>query len=139
MGIDKALETIAVVNGFEFVHARRDYQNLMAATQFVEDGLEGLEVGETVLFLDPVSIKTVKDGKLYSGNFMIITKSDLDDSYESKREKYIEPLKVILDKAYRSLSGCQFDINDWTSIEVINVFDFNGDGMSVRFNVKGYN
>lgn len=139
MGIDILLKDQALLNGWRFSHARRDYQNLIAATQFVQDELEGLDVNETVLFLDPVTQKNVADGKIYSGNFMVLTVSDLDMSHEDKRENYIKPLKLVIDKMYSMFKGCYFDVNDWTVIEVINVFDFNGDGVNVRFNVKEYN
>ena len=138
MALNEALQNIAIANNWEFKYARRDYQNLYEATQFIQDGIEGLGIGETVLFLDPVVRKYDREGINYSGNFMILTKSDLDDSYEGKFEKYIEPLEDKLTQMHRALGGCQFDINDWTAIEVVNVFDFNADGMSIRFALKGY-
>lgn len=128
----------ALSKGWRFVNARRDYQNLVDATNFVADEVEGYSVGETVLFLDPVIRKTEKDGIRYSGNFMVLTKSDFDDDYESRQIKYIDPLVEVVMKSMFNKLRCDFDVDGWQAIEVINVFDFNADGLSINFNLKGY-
>lgn len=138
MLIKDKFKQIADAKGWRFVNARRDYQNLIDATNFVADEVEGYEVGETVLFLDPVITKSENNGLRFTGNFMVLTKSDLDDTYEGKQEKYIDPLiEILMQQTYHNLQ-CQFDVDQWKSIEVINVFDFNADGLSINFNLKGY-
>lgn len=132
------LKMFALSKGWRFVNARRDYQNLVDATNFVADEVEGYSVGETVLFLDPVIRKTEKDGIRYSGNFMVLTKSDFDDDYESRQIKYIDPLVEVVMKSMFNKLRCDFDVDGWQAIEVINVFDFNADGLSINFNLKGY-
>lgn len=132
------LKTLALSQGWKFVNARRDYQNLIDATNFVADEVEGYSVGETVLFLDPVIRKTEKDGMRFTGNFMVLTKSDFDDDYESRQIKYIDPLVEVVMKSMFNKLRCDFDVDGWQAIEVINVFDFNADGLSISFNLKGY-
>ena len=138
MDVKDKFESVAISYGWEFVHARRDYQNLIDATNFIADELEGYSIGETVLFLDPVTRNGESDGIRYQGNFMVLTKSDLDDSYDQKYEKYIEPIIPIVLENFKNKIRCEFpEITSWKSIEVVNVFDFNADGLSVSFNVKG--
>ena len=131
-------EMLALANGWRFIHARRDYQNLTDALSFIDDAVEGYGVGETILFLDPVIYDaTSTDGVVYSGNFMVLTKSDIDDTYENKYAKYIEPLKQEILGSFKNNVRCSFEIKQWRAIEVINVFDINADGLSVQFNLKG--
>lgn len=131
-------EALALANGWRFVHARRDYQNLTDVLAFVSDSLEGYGSGETILFLDPVIVDgSSNDGNVYSGNLMVLTKSDIDETYESKYTKYIEPLKEVIFGTFKNNVRCDFKINQWRAIEVINVFDLNADGLSVQFNLKG--
>lgn len=138
MDVKDKLEQLATSYGWRFVHARRDYQNLTDALAFVTDEIEGYGVGETILFLDPVIRDfTESDGVKYSGNFMILTKSDLDMSYEEKQEKYINPLVEVVQDKLRSNLSCSYKINQFRTIEVINVFDINADGLSIQFNLKG--
>lgn len=137
MDVKDKLESIAISYGWRFVHARRDYANLTDALQFVTDAVEGYGVGETILFLDPVIedlSKTESTG--YSGNFMILTISDLDMSYEDKHTKFIKPLKEVL-VGFKNKLRCTYQINQFRSIEVINVFDINADGLSVQFSLNG--
>lgn len=138
MDIKDALENIATSNGWGFEYARRDYQNLIDATNFVADAIEGYGVGETILVLDPAQRSGKANNVVYAGNFMVLTKSDLNDTYEGKFEKYIQPLIDIVHGSMEQKLNCDFDVNQWKSIEVINVFDFNADGLSVSFNLKGY-
>lgn len=138
MEVKNKLKDIATANGWRFVYARRDYQNLIDATQFISDQIANSGQGETVLFLDPLVRRSNDLGITYSGNFMVLTVSDFDDSYEDRMTNYIEPLiDKVMNKMKHQLR-CNFDIEQWQSIEVINVFDFNADGLSVSFNLRGY-
>lgn len=136
MEVKTKLKQIALANGWRFVYARRDYQNLIDATAFISDEMRDAGAGETVLFLDPVVRKSESIGMRYTGNFMVLTASDIDDSYEERAEKYIDPLIEKVMKEMKQKLRCVYDVDGWSSIEVINVFDFNADGLSVNFNLK---
>ena len=133
------LKALATAQGWAFVNAPRSYQNLQDIANFIADTMEGVGVGETFLFLDPV-IRAKKTSEYidYSGNFMVLTKSDLDETtYADRKTKYIDPVIAILYGTFYNKLRCDFSISDWRSIEVINVFDFNGDGVSMKFTLKG--
>ena len=138
MELKTRLKEIADSYGWRFVYARRDYQNLIDATNFISDELRDAGKGETVLFMDPVTRRAENIGTRFTGNFMVLTSSDFDNSYEERMLNYVDPLirKVMNDM--RAQLVCDFDVDDWTAIEVINMFDFNADGLNVRFNLKGY-
>ena len=133
------LKELAVAQGWTFVNAPRSYQNLQDIANFIADTMEGVGVGETFLFLDPViRAKKTTEYMDYSGNFMVLTKSDLDETtYADRKTKYIDPVIEILYGTFYNKLRCDFTISDWRSIEVINVFDFNGDGVSMKFTIKG--
>ncbi|SOC79834.1 hypothetical protein SAMN06296241_1371 [Salinimicrobium sediminis] len=135
MEVNQKLKDIATGYGWRFKAARRDYQNLIDATTFISDALVDAGNGETVLFLDPVVRKSEDLGIRYTGNFMVLTASDFDGDYEEKYEKFIQPLiqKVMVEMKQKL--RCDYDVEFWQSIEVVNVFDFNADGLSVSFNL----
>ena len=136
---DIKLKALATAQGWAFVNAPRSYQNLQDIANFIADIMDGVGVGETFLFLDPV-IRAKKTSEYidYSGNFMVLTKSDLDETtYADRKTKYIDPINDILYGTFYNKLRCNFLISDWRSIEVINVFDFNGDGVSMKFTLKG--
>ena len=136
MEVKAKLKELALANGWRFKYARRDYANLIDATAFISDEMRDTGAGETVLFLDPVVRKSEDIGMRYTGNFMVLVSSDLDDDYDTRTEKYIDPLITKVMKEMKQKLRCTYDIDEWRSIEVINVFDFNADGLSVSFNLK---
>lgn len=137
MDIKDKLESLATSYGWRFVHARRDYANLTQALSFVEDEAQKYGVGETILFLDPVVRDGSKtDGIVYSGNFMVLTISDLDGTYDNKYKDMIKPITDIVLVSMVNQLRCSYTVNQWRAIEVINVFDINADGLSVNFNLK---
>lgn len=121
-----------------FNHARRDYQNHQEITDFIYSESSSHSEGQTFLFLDPVVRRPLPNGVRYIGNFMILTNSDIDKDYDQKYQDYIEPLLDIFKKELFNLLRCSYDINNLSAIEVINVFDFNADGISVSFDLTGY-
>lgn len=138
MDLKDKLEQIASDNQWKFVYARRDYQNLFDVSQFISDEMEDAGNGETVMFVDPIVRRPDSPGIRYTGNLMLLTSYDFDGTYKEKYAKVIRPLiDVVTGNFYKDLI-CDFDADDWTVIEVINMFDFNADGVSVRFNLKGY-
>ena len=74
----------------------------------------------------------------YTGNFMVLTKSDLDETtYADRKIKYIDPVIEIMYGAFYNNLRCDFKVLEWNSIEVINEFDLNGDGISMKFKLEG--
>lgn len=138
MDVIDALKNFATAKGWKFIHARRDYQNLTSVSDFIFSETEQFGDGETFMFVDPVKRDPRKDGIDYSGNFLILTNSDLDKSYDQKYNDYIKPLlPIVNDELYKTLN-CTYDVNKLSTLEAINLFDFNADGLSVSFNLKGY-
>ncbi len=138
MEVKEKLKELALANGWRFKYARRDYQNLIDATKFISDEMKDAGNGETVLFLDPVVRKTENLGVRYTGNFMVLKSSNLDENYEDRTEINIDPIVNQVMTVMVQKLKCIYDVDNWTSIEVINVFDFNADGLSVNFNLKAY-
>lgn len=138
MDIIQVLEEFCILKDWNFIHARRDYQNLTDISSFIFSETENFATGETFLFLDPVIRKPRKDGVSFSGNFLVLTNSDIDKGYSEKFADYIEPLLAIISGDLLKTLNCTFDVENLTSIEAINMFDFNADGLSVSFSLKGY-
>lgn len=129
------LEAIAALNGWPFDYGRADFQNL---TDIEE------QKDLTHIFLDPVERNKFKNDTgvteaiEYSGSFMLLRSSSIDETdYNNRYEKYIKPvietdLKVIEDSL-----NCDHEARFrlWKDIEVINIFDYNFDGILVTFQV----
>ena len=139
MTVEAKLEILATARGWTFINARRDYQNLQGLVNFIADSMESFGVGETFLFLDPVVRgKKTTEFITYTGNFMVLTKSDLDETtYADRKTKYIDPVIEIMYGAFYNSLRCDFKVLEWNSIEVINEFDLNGDGISMKFKLEG--
>lgn len=139
MDLKYSLEAIANHFHWKVVYARRDYQNLTDVTDFIYSTSQSYETGETFMLIDPIIRHPHETGITYTGNLMILTNSDLDtESYEEKFENYIRPLLAIVLGRMKSNLLCNYDINLWRVIEIINFFDFNADGVSINFELKGY-
>lgn len=132
------LQDFAEAQSWKFLHARRDFQNLHDVTDFIHSETEGIDTGESIMFLDPIIRKPTNDRVTVSGSFMILTNSDLDMTYEQKYVNYIAPLINLVQVTLYNKIRCTYDINDFTVVELINVLDFNGDGVHVSFNLTGY-
>jgi hypothetical protein len=128
------LKAIAVANSYSFIYGRADYQNLH----------DELETGLEYIFLDPVVIDEQFDefnrveASTYSGSFMILVSSDIDKGDYDAR--YIDEIKPIIDGALVIIKealkcGGSVDFNSWRQVEVINLFDYNLDGVTVTYNI----
>jgi hypothetical protein len=129
------LKTICTAESFPFVYARRDFQNLYNEVE---------QKNVPHLFLDPVIIEDVVndmnviEGKIYSGDFMVLVSSDIDEeSYDARYQNHIKPL---IDSAVATIKetircGQEVTFNLWRTIEVINAFDYNFDGLIVSYNI----
>lgn len=129
------LKAICVAENWPFTYARKDFQNLFD---------EAEKVGIPHIFLDPVVIEDVENDmnvteeKVYSGNFMILASSDLDKDYEDRFQEYIKPLidtAIVKVKESIRCGGEEVTFNLWRSVEVVNVFDYNFDGLIVSYNI----
>ncbi len=129
------LKDIAEANNWVFNYGRRDFDNLFNEEE---------QTDTAYIFLDPVKITDVDneagvtEGKRYSGSFLFVRSSSLDEeSYEYRYENYI---KKILDENVLTIKNtliCNDDVivESWAITEVINIFDYNFDGIIVDYQV----
>jgi len=138
MNIKDKLKELATTNGWEWEYGRSDYNNLTQAKTFESDSIEGYNADETILICDPIRTSQDNDNQITSnGSFMILTRSNHDMTYQERYDLFIAPLLVVI-KSMRTKLKCEWDINSWSTTEVINVFDINADGILVTFTTKGY-
>ena len=127
------LKTISKDNKWSFIYARSDYQNLF------DDAPVNYK---PYLFLDPVATTdvfnemNVVESKQYSGSFMILMSSDIDEpDYDARYQKYIKPLVSGALAKVKNILGCngKITINAWNQVEVINAFDWTADGLIITY------
>lgn len=128
------LKAVADDNGWPFIYGRSDFQNL-------HEDIESVDL--THLFLDPLQISERIDdesgeilGKTYSGAFMLVRSSDIDEiDYEERYQKYIKQIIDTDVDVIRNWIKCGYNVSfeSWQITEVINMFDYNLDGIIVQF------
>lgn len=125
------LKLLADNNEWVFEYSRTDYQNLF----------EVMEQNKLHLFVDPIVIdSTFSDSgfetKSYNGKLMILLSSDLDETYSDKYNNYIKP---IIEQSVELLKGnlicSDYEINKFSSTEIVNLFDSNLDGVLINYNI----
>jgi len=122
------LKAIAEANNWVFEYARTDYQNL---TDVEEDKVH--------LFIDPITTDSKfsdsgNESLTYSGKFMLLLSSDVDEEYQDKYDQYIKPLFVGAGAVLKDAFACSdFQLNLYKSLEVINLFDQNLDGLLITY------
>lgn len=129
------LKTIANDNDWVFEYAPADYQNLYnkATTDKIH------------LFIDPITIDSKfsdsgTETQTFSGYFMLLFSSDVDEDYTTKYEAYIKPLITSGTQVIKDSFLCaNMQINKFQTTEVINRFDFNLDGILVNYNITFLN
>lgn len=130
------LKSICEANEYPFIYARKDYANLY-------DEVEKPNI--PYIFLDPVvrdytaNDMGVTESIIHSGHFIIVMSSDIDEvSYDYRYQTYIKPLIDeaigIIKNGIRCGAGVSF--NQWRTTEVINLFDYNFDGLIVNYNIS---
>jgi len=82
----------------------------------------------------------------FSGNFMLVVKSDLDQIFDNQKEqvytdgKYEKNIRPIIETnlvAFEDYINCSdYEITSWSFIDAVNVLDLNLDGVIVTFTVK---
>lgn len=127
------LKNIAETNNFEFIYARRDFQNL-------NRGSEDLE--KIFLFLDPVQKNDSFDeysnliSTSFNGTFMLVKQSKFGNDYQHRFEKIIRPLIEEKLKIITDSFGCtDYSIESWNTTEIINLFNQNFDGVIVSYSM----
>ncbi|WP_456867080.1 hypothetical protein [Galbibacter sp. BG1] len=133
------MKNIAQSNNWEFIYGRQDYQN-------VEDIYDKIDDNKVNLFLDSVVIdiafsESGVESNTYSGRFMLLLSSDVDEEYDgeesSKYQSYIKPLITNHLNNIKSVLSCgDYEINTFRATEVINLFDGNYDGIIVNYNIS---
>ena len=122
---------IADTNGWGFEYGRADYQNLERE----------IEANKVYLFADPIIIDSKfsdlgSETLSYSGQFMLLLSSDVDEAYEDKYNDYIKPLLTDGLQILKDDMACSdYQITTFRVIEVINLFDQNFDGVLVSYSV----
>lgn len=127
----KLFKELAADNDWKFEYSRTDYQNLFSE----------MESNQVHLFVDPIVIDSKfsdsgDESKTYSGKFMLLYSSDIDESYSDKYDRYIKPLiDESLTKIKDSFICSDLSINKFQSVEVINLFDYNLDGILINYSI----
>ncbi len=125
------LKNLAEDNDWVFEYSRADYQNLY--DEMTSDVIH--------LFVDPITTSSSFtdsgfEEKSSYGKLMILVSSDVDEDYKQKYDNHIKP---IIDGALQVLKDtlvcADANIQKFETIEVINLFDFNLDGVLVNYNV----
>ena len=126
------LQLIAINNNWFFEYSRSDYQNLY----------DGMEINKIHLFADPITIDTVftdsgNEIKTYTGKVMLLVSSDIDETYKTKYINNIKPLITTSTQVIKQSILCDdtMEINKFQTIEVINLFDVNLDGVLINYSV----
>ncbi len=125
-------QQICTANNIELVYGRDDFNNLY----------DDVDDGKVVMFLRP--LQTSENFGEYgntesidwSGSFILCMDSNLDEiDYDTRYEKYIKPITQGAYKAFKSALVClpTYSIQSLRTVEVINSFDINADGLAVEF------
>lgn len=136
-------QAIATSLGWNFDYGRKDFHNWR---EVVPGDMENY------LFVDPIIRKPVYGqgggltSRTYSGHFMILRNSDLDEEYDDtagadgKYQLYIEPLiQEVETGVFWFEINCTYDLLiEWEITEIINVFSENYDGILVKYKFTDY-
>ncbi|WP_462250449.1 hypothetical protein [Ekhidna sp.] len=133
------LENIAADQGWLFVHGREDY------FQYDNNDVNNpMNMGTDDVFigLDPITAEPnisqnsgVRQSNRWTGRFMIMMRSDIDESYKSKYDNYISVVDEHLKTIEKKLTCAGLTINRFSSIDGINRLFENCDGKIVTFDV----
>lgn len=142
MDIVDYFETEVEKLGWVFSYGNKANQNLLLST---------IEEEETYFLLDIVQESESLsefggDGDIeYSGTFLILVKSDLDNVYHAQQgqskalgryNKNIKPLKTKLNLFKDEIDCSDYERQLWQTLEVINELDVNFDGLIVTYKFK---
>ncbi len=126
------LNDLAIANDWVFEYSRSDYQNLY----------NEMVTNKVHLFVDPITIDSefsdtnVEIKSTCSGKLMLLLSSDVDETYQTKYTNYIKPIIDDAVGVMKTVMRCEsFVINKFQCIEVINVLDYNLDGVLINYNI----
>lgn len=128
------LQEIATNNSMGFLYARKDFANLY----------NEVESNQTQIILDPVQITesfgeyNQVESKEYQGTFMVLVSSDIDEKdYDYRYQTYIKPILEESMNTIKNSIKCSgvLSITVWRTIEIINILDYNMDGIVVAYTV----
>jgi len=123
------LKNIATENNWKFEYSRADYQNLV----------DEIEKNEIALFVDPIQIDSKfsdsgNETKTFTGKLMLLFSSDVDESYSDKYNDYLKPLLDDNLEIIKERFACSdYQIIMFRTVEVVNLFDHNLDGVLVNY------
>lgn len=129
------LQEIATNNSMGFLYARKDFANLY----------NEVESNQTQIILDPVQITesfgeyNQVESKEYQGTFMVLVSSDIDEKdYDYRYQTYIKPILEESMNTIKNSIKCSgvLSITVWRTIEIINILDYNMDGIVINYNVR---
>ena len=81
----------------------------------------------------------------YSGTFLVLVKSNLDNVYHSqenvdkeqgKYNKNIKPLKTSLNTFKDVIDCSDYERQTWSKVEIVNALDVNFDGLIVTYKLR---
>lgn len=141
MELVEKLRIISESFGWVFNYGRRDFGNLVEADDEQDP--------KWYFFLDPVIRTPESNTIIYEGYFMLLSKSDLDQTYDGQKETdindgkwrvHIKPkLELIINEFTNQLTCAgDYEILHQKITDVINYFDENFDGVLVNFKIKQY-
>ena len=116
-----------------FSYGNKSNQNLISS-----DRVEG----RVYFMLDPITrAKTFSEFggegiKSFSGQFMLLVKSDFDDTYSNRYTNNIKPLLTTLESLEALINCSSYNITTWNIIDAINELDVNTDGIIVTFKIN---
>lgn len=128
--------------GWVIHYGRSDFQNLIES--------ESDNDSKWYFFLDPITTDNTNPSVVVNnGNYMILSKSDLDQVYDNQHEvnpnqgKFrlnILPKKQYIKNEFRNLLECSRDLEVTKSVttDIINFFDDNLDGVLVNFTITQF-
>ncbi|WP_067151027.1 hypothetical protein [Pseudotamlana agarivorans] len=127
-------KNISIVNDWIFQYARQDFQNLYDSD----------ELTKVHLLVDPIKILTNFDdyggaeSTDYSGSFMLVKSSDIDEDYDTHYQNYIKPIINDSTDIIKNYVKCEtnFTLVSWSTIEIINALDYNFSGVIVNYTIS---
>lgn len=139
---DKFL-TDSTTLGWKFSYGNSANKNLLASDRVS---------GEIYMLLDPiVRLRTFSDNggegiTTFTGSFMLVVKSNLDQVYDNQKGqdvtngKYQQNIKPLLEtelvRLEDEINCSDYQITNWSIIDVVNALDVNTDGIIVTYGIS---
>lgn len=135
------LQSYSTQYGWTFSYGNASNRNLLSSDT---------TVGRIYLLLDPVrrSVANSEYGGLgdvtFSGNFMLVQKSDRDQQYHNQKDqlsssgKYetnILPMLQLLNTFNEDVACDDLQVTQWDIIDLVDVLDVNLDGLLVTYTI----